>query len=401
MAAAAAALKASTLARLRRYVCRVLRWQRFLEQPGDGRRRPQIPARDLLWSLLAGQWLRDASHHAVEALVRSPARGALGVGRDFGDDALNYFTERLEAAPMRQALAAAVKRAKRNKAFENTRWIGLALDGSGAAAGVARSCALCHPLPGAGAGHLHWLSLISVVGAGLSLPLDVEPWSAGESELLASERLFERALGALGPRFADYVVLDALYAQASFLHRVGDRGLRVVVRLKDNVPTLRAAARQRFEGTAPHHTFEIDGDRVELWDADDFDPWATLRWDTVRVLRYRQTRRDGTVCEAYWLTDWATARVGARALYGMAKSRWEIENQGFNDAKNRYGFEHVHHHHAVSLLIHWLLVVVALTLERLFRQRHLHRGSHRPPAAMDLVRRFRLSLAPPRAHAPG
>ena len=112
-------------------------------------------------------------------------------------------------------------------------------------------------------------------------------------------------------------------------------------------------------------------------------------------MRYRQTRRDGTVCEAYWLTDWPTARVGPRALYAMAKSRWEIENQGFNDAKNRHALEHVQHHHPASLLISWLLVMFALTLERLFRLRYLHRGNHRPPAAIALVRRFRLSLAVP------
>ena len=113
------------------------------------------------------------------------------------------------------------------------------------------------------------------------------------------------------------------------------------------------------------------------------------------MVRYRQTRPDGTVCEAYWLTDWSTTRVGPRALYGMAKSRWEIENQGFNDAKNRQALEHVHHHHPASLLISWLLVMFALTLERLFRLRYLHRGCHHPPAAIDLVRRFRLSLAVP------
>ena len=399
MAQAAAALTVSALARLRRYGCRVLGLERYLEQPGDGRPQARIRARDLLWALLAGQWLRDASHHAVEALVRSPARGALGVGHDFGDDTLSYFTERLAPGPLRAALSGVVRRAKRNKAFERARWIGLALDGTGAAAGAARSCTLCHPLPSGGQGHR--LSLISVVGAGLSLPFDVEPYGPGDCELRASERLFERALAHLGRRFADYVVLDGLYAQAPFLHRIGDHGLRVVVRLKDNLPTLLAAARLRFEGTPPQHTFMLDGDRVELWDADDFDPWETLRWDTVRVQRYRQTRPDGTVCEAYWLTDWATARVGPRALYGLAKSRWEIENQGFNDAKNRCGLEHVHHHHPASLLVHWLLMLFALTLERLFRLRHLHRGRHRPPTAIDLVRRFRLSLGRPLAHAPG
>jgi len=367
-------VKRSAFGRFRRYAFGVRRLAGYLERPGDGRRQPRIPARDLLWSLLAGQMLREPSHHAVEALVRSSARRALGVARDFGDDTLSYFTERLAAAPMRAALAGVVRLAKRNKAFERARWIGLALDGTGAAAGV---------------------------GAGLSLPFDVEPYGPGDCELHASERLFERALGHLGRRFADYVVVDGLYAQAPFLHRVGEHGLRVVARLKDNLPTLMKAARQRFEGTPPHHTFEIDEDRVELWDADDFDPWETLDWVTVRVVRYRQTRRDGTVCEAYWLTNWATARVGPRALYGMAKSRWEIENQGFNDAKNRHALEHVHHHHPASLLINWLLVMFALTLERLFRLRYLRRGRHRPLAAIELLRRFRLSLAAEVAPDPG
>ena len=391
-------MRLSTFGRFQRFVFHRLRLAAYLERPGDGRQQPRIPARDLLWSLVAGQMLREGSHHAVEALVRSSARRALGVARGFGDDTLSYFTERLAAAPLRAALAGVVRRAKRNKAFEGARWIGLALDGTGAAAGVAHPCALCHPIVGASGAtgaHLHHLSLISVVGVGLSLPFDVEPYGPGDCELHASERLFERALGQLGRRFADYVVVDGLYASAPFLQRVRARGLHVVARLKDNLPTLMNAARQRFEGTPAHHTFEIGADRVELWDADDFDPWETLDWVTVRVLRYRQTRPNGTVCEAYWLTDWSTARVGPRALYGIAKSRWEIENQGFNVAKNQHALEHVHHHHPASLLINWLLVMFALTLERLFRLRYLHRGTHRPPAAIDLVRRFRLSLATP------
>ena len=243
--------------------------------------------------------------------------------------------------------------------------------------------------------HLHHLSLISVVGAGLSLPFDVEPYAPGDSELCASERLLERAVKHLGRRFADYVVVDGLYAHARFLHCAGVHGLRVVARLKDNLPTLMNAARQRYEGTPAQQVFESGGDRVELWDADDFDPWGPLEWTTVRVLRYRQTRRDGTVCEAYWLTDWSTARVGPRALYAMAKSRWEIENQGFNEAKNQHALEHVHHHRPASLLINWLLVMFALTLERLYRLRYLRRGTHCPLAAIDLVRRLRLSLSTP------
>jgi hypothetical protein len=81
----------------------------------------------------------------------------------------------------------------------------------------------------------------------------------------------------------------------------------------------------------------------------------------------------------------------------LAKSRWEVENQGFNDAKNRYGMAHIPHHHPNSLLLHWLLMVFAMTVERLYRLRYLHRGRHRPYTAIELVRRLRLSLAPPAA----
>ena len=79
----------------------------------------------------------------------------------------------------------------------------------------------------------------------------------------------------------------------------------------------------------------------------------------------------------------------------MAKSRWEIENQGFNDAKNRYGLEHICHHHPQSLLLVWLITCLALTIERLYRLRYLPRATHRVRSAMELLRLLRLSLASP------
>jgi len=242
-------------------------------------------------------------------------------------------------------------------------------------------------------GQVHRLVAVSVVGTGLTLPCDAEPYGAGDSEYAAGQRALQRVVAHLGPRLAHYVVVDGEYATAPFLHTAGELGLGVVARLKDNLPLLAQAARQRFEGQPPQVTFLHDGERIELWDADDFDPWDALRWPTVRVLRYRQHRRDGRICEAYWLTDFPVIRVGPRALFGLAKSRWEIENQGFNDAKNRYGLEHICHHHPNSLLIGWLMVLLALTLERLFRMRYLHRGTHLPRAAIELLRAFRLDLA--------
>jgi len=369
--------------------------QRYFDRCGDGRPKPQIAAQVLLWAHVIGCVLREGSYHAIEARARGPGRRNAGLSRSFGDAALGYFSERLDPEPTRLVLVSLLRQAKRSKAFDNSRFIGLAIDGTGTSRSEKQRCELCRPRYNGRhevCGYSHHLSLITVVGTGLSLPFDVEHYGPGDSEYSASRRLLERAVHALGPRFADYVVADGEYATAPFLHAACALGLHPVARVKNNLPDLMAAATARFEEEPPTSIQHIDGDKVELWDADDFDPWDELRWPTVRVLRYRQHRSDGSVCEAYWLTNWSIKKVGSVSLYRMAKSRWEVENQAFNDSKTRYGLEHSAHHHPRSALVSALLTVLAISLERLFRLRYLKRGSHKPRSAIALVRTLRLSL---------
>jgi len=234
---------------LRYFVTRRLRLRNYLQDPGDGRPQPQIPAKLLLWALLVGQILRQSSFHAVEALVRSRARRNLSFTVSFCDDTLGYFTERLDPGPTRQALLSIVARAKRNKAFDDCRWIGLAIDGTGAGWRTELGCSLCRPQRNADQeilGYQHSMVLISVVGTGLSLPCDVEPYGPGDSEYAAGQRLLRRVIDGLGKRFAQYVVVDGKFATASFLHTASDLGLAVVARLKDNLPELCTAAQKRF-----------------------------------------------------------------------------------------------------------------------------------------------------------
>jgi hypothetical protein len=316
----------------------------------------------------------------------------------FGDDALEYFTERLSADRLREATVGVVKQAKRNKAFQDSRWIGLAFDGSGMGRSRDKRCDGCRPVRNRTkeiVGYHHKMVMVSVVGTGLSLPLDVEPYGPGDSEYGAGQRLLSRVAKSLGVRFADYAVVDGEFATSPFLHAAGNAGLKVVARLKDNLPELSEAAQRRFTAKSPDRKFRDGRDRVEVWDADDFDPWNTLRWETVRVIYYRQHKPDGSVVEAYWLTDWSKSEAGSQAVYHMAKSRWEIENQGFNDGKNRYGLEHICHHHPNSLLINWLIITLTLTLERLYRNRYLHRGNHTVLQPVTLVRLLWMSLGRP------
>jgi hypothetical protein len=392
---AATPLTGPHVSRIQNYACHSLGLKSYFQQPGDGRAHPHISASDLVSTMVIGRILRVTSFLRLEWLVHSPARAGLGLKAPFGDDVLAYCTERMDPETTRLTLAAALHQAKRNKAFENSRFIGLAIDGTGAGRTYKEPCPLCDPITDAKGevhGSLHHFVLISVVGVGLTLPIDVEPYGPGDSEYAAAQRLLRRAINHLGPRFADYLVADGEYATAPFLHTSGEVGLPVVARLKENLPLLAAAVRARFDGQPPQAVFQVGDDRVEVWDADDFAPWETLDWPAVRVLRYRQHKRDGTVIQAEWLTDFSIAKLGSLSFYLIAKSRWEIENQGFNDGKNRYGMEHICHHEPNSILIVWLLILLALVIERLYRLRYLHRGEHGIRSAMNLLDSLWLSL---------
>ena len=397
---ATAPLKGPQARQIQNYARHCLGLKSYFQQPGDGRVHPQISASDMVWTVVMGRILRVPSFLRLEWLVHSTARAGLGVEVPFGDDALAYCTERMDPDKTRLALATALHQAKRNKAFENSRFIGLALDGTGAGHTCKQPYRLCDPIKDAKGeihGSLHHFVLISVVGAGLMLPIDVEPYGPGDSEYAAAQRLLRRAASHLGPRFADYVVGDGAYANAPFLHTTEEVGLPVVARLKENLPLLAAAVRARFDGQPPQAVFQEGHDRVEVWDYDHFDSWETLDWPEVRVLRYRQHKRDGTVVQAEWLTNFPSTKLGSLSFYRMAKSRWEIENHGFNDGKNRYGMEHICHHEPNSILIVWLLILMALVIERLYRLRYLHRGDHGIRSAIDLHNYLWMTLSSGRA----
>jgi hypothetical protein len=100
-------------------------------------------------------------------------------------------------------------------------------------------------------GYAHQMASISVVGAGLSLPFDAEPYGPGDSEYAAGQRVLLRARSQLGARFADYLVVDGEYATAPFLHAAGQAGIAVIARLKSNLPELSQSAQRRFASHPP------------------------------------------------------------------------------------------------------------------------------------------------------
>jgi len=113
------------------------------------------------------------------------------------------------------------------------------------------------------------------------------------------------------------------------------------------------------------------------------------------VIFYRRHKPNAQVVAAYGLTNFSMAAVSARTKYDMAKSRWEIENPGFHDAKSRYDFQPSGSTTPTPCCCAGCLSVLALTIERLYRLRYLHRGSHRVRTAAPFCLALWLSLSEP------
>jgi hypothetical protein len=160
--------------------------------------------------MLVGTVLRRPSYLSMEHMVRSCTSASLGGCVPFSDDTLRYFCEHANVDVTRRALVDTVKHTKRNKAFDTASMIGLAMDGVTSGHSVQHSCALCRPetpTSGETTGYHHSGVVVSVVGTGLVLPLDVEFYGEGDSEYAAGKRLLQRICAALKPRFAQYLVV--------------------------------------------------------------------------------------------------------------------------------------------------------------------------------------------------
>jgi hypothetical protein len=213
-----------------------------------------------------------------------------------------------------------------------------------------------------------------------------------DSEYAAGQRRLRRVLPALGRRFADYPVVDGTFATEPFLQVSDEMEIPVVARLKENIPTLLASVKKRFDRCASPLTIKHKNHRVELWDDDAFEPWDSCPSNSVRVIRYIQHTKPAPIV-AEWITNIPTKTVGTASVLKMAKSRWEIENQRFNEAKTLFGLERIRHHDPNSMPAVLLLTLLAIVIERLYRQRFLHRGSHPIKAAAEECRMMWCALS--------
>lgn len=356
----------------------------FARHSRDTRRRPRITGVTVARSIFVMLLARLGSLNAVAQTQPSRFwRRYLGTALPSADT-LGRVCQMLDLDELREILHAVYRRLQRGKALRPTAG-GLmlaVLDGHELHATFRQRCGGClertlHTAQGDRLQYYHRLVTLSLVARDIRLLLDAEPMRAGEDEVAAATRLFDRVV-ARYPRAFDVVAADALYAQAPFFNHVRAAGKDVLAVLKQERRDLWQDAHSLWEGTPPQLVFS-DSRLRQCWDLTGFTTWPQCH-SPVRVVRSceswtvrRQLDQQIEACHSEWV--WATTLRPTRAItttvVALGHRRWDIENQGFNELVNRWHGNHVYRHVGEAIVVLWLLTMLAANVFAAFYVRDL------------------------------
>lgn len=401
-----------------KYLCQVFAWPDALAGLTDHRRAPVIPTFDVIKSLFHTAVLRIPSLNALEGDLKEPdfqrliGRRPTPARKAFSADTVANVLDKVDGDQLTALLEDVVGRAERNKAFRDGSYGALrcvALDGWEPFASYDRHCSHC--LVGTVRRkradgevddvnqYYHAYVVAMLVGPVLDMVLAVEPVRheeargdtlsehvGHEGELTAGYRLVERLHETYG-RFIDAFVLDAPYANGPVMSQLAGHGYGgfIVLEKDTNEPLKEALA--LWQGLPPCEIGDAPAAKEHMawWDVDDIATLATYP-GPVRVIRAVITKADQTPRTwCFGIIGPRARRVSRRTALQIVRSRWHIEDTGFNQWIQYWHLGHVFHHTAHALAALLLVWMVAFNLLQLFVYRRLGRP-RRPQDPTETIR---------------
>ncbi len=370
------------------YINKVFSFPRHIQNIGDHRKKPEIPSRSIWLSGLFMFVLRLGSLNAIDTELHLPRRmeKLIGKRKPSGDSIGRVFAQ-IHPEAIREMLSAINHRLKRNKALR-TNWLMrfVSIDAHELFSSRSRCCQKCLRRTITVKGeevteYYHRIVVCHLVGFDLALPLDLEPLLPGEGEVTAAKRLFKR-IWKKYQRFFDGVVLDSLYLEAPFINFCVKHGKHVIAVLKSERRVLMQDAQGVFKLIEPI-TLKEDNLTARIWDAEGF---STLEGVSVpvRVLHSeekelkRKRRGDTWAVEVeehnwWWATTIPNALLSSHLLWRAGHSRWDIENDLFNDLVNHWSMDHCFRHEPNAIINFLLTLFVAFVLMQSFYKLNMKR----------------------------
>jgi len=401
-----------------RYACQVFDLPRLLAGQSDSRRAPEIPTGDVVNSLFHSALLRIPSLNALEGdLKHSDFQKLIGFKptpelKPFSADLVANVLDKLHLPGLQGAVGQVIEKAERNKAFREGSYGGLrcvAIDGWEPFASYDRHCPDClvrriKKKTAAGQAeevqqYYHRYVVALLLGPVVDVVLGIEPirneeartdtlgeHAGHEGELTAASRLLDFLHKTYG-RFLEAIVCDALYANGPWMSRLDNYGYGgfIVLKKENNEPLKEALALMQNQKPCEAYDHRESKEQITFWDVDQIETLNSYK-GKVRVIRAVITRPQQAP------TTWCFAIVGPRArrisrptALQITRSRWHIENTGFNQWIQYWKLGHVYRHSANAIQAVLLIWSLAFNLLQLFVYRRLKRP-RRPKDPTDTIR---------------
>lgn len=326
-------------------------------------------------------------------------------------DTMGRVAQGMDLQQLREVQQQIYTRLKRGKALAPRAhgMILAAVDGHESTASYLRCCPQClertiHTRQGDRIQYYHRHVTLTLIAQDLVIPLDLEPQGKGEGEVAAVRRLLNRCL-ARYPRAFDVVLADSLYADGDFINEVVDHGKGCIVVLKND----RRDLHQDVMGLCGHlqpQPFRWRNRQCAFWDLQDLTTYPQVK-HPMRVIRNMETwsvKRQLTGKEEPQHSDWIWMvvmppgrQLPAPVAIDMGHSRWDIENQTFNELRTRWHADHVYCHEPQAIAVFSLLAMICLTVFLAFYRRNLKPRFQQAHSMLAVARRIMAQLL----HIPG
>lgn len=397
------------------YARKVLRWENALDAIRDTRPRPRIPTLVVMRAVMVMFLSRLGSLNALEQTRPSRFWSRWLSGAMPSADTVGRVCALVEPSGVRALHHHIYTRLKRAKALMPPAHglMAAAIDGHESHATFRRCCSGClertiHTAQEDRTQYYHRHVTLQLIGRDFHVMLDAEPQRPGEDEVAAALRLLERVLETY-PRAFDVVIADALYADPRLFNYLLKRGKDVLAVLKDDRRTLLQDAENLFEQTPPVRSQTSRVSR-ESWDLEGFTTWPQVDQSVrvVRTVEQESIRRqiDKKIEERTstwtWVTTLSKLRATTDTVIALGHSRWDIENQGFNELTNRCHADHVYKHDPTAMLVLTLAAMICLTVFVVFYTRNLKPQARRNTTMLHIARLISaelyqaIPLGPPR-----
>lgn len=197
---------------------------------------------------------------------------------------------------------------------------------------------------------------------------EAEDVTKQDCELKAGYRLLEKLKKAF-PKMEFLIVADALYAVMPFMKAVRENGWNYLFRVKDG---RQEKLMEDFEDLLDHIDKDdivrnfIDGENGTGKFVNHVEQ-VTDKPEICNMIRYVYTDDEGEPKTFTWITDITITKKNVRQLIKAARSRWMIENEGFNIEKcGIYELEHHCSEDYNAMKNHYLLIQISHLLMQLY-----------------------------------